>query len=1098
MTHRVGRCLRAGTVAFCLAACSSILWAQFESAIEGTVTDPSGAVIPGASVTLRNIATGITHVTKTSQSGYFRFPSLPASNYRLTIVAQGFKTSEMPEFNVQVTQTKTVNVSLELGTAETVVNVQETPPPIETAEGRVSGLIQTQDLAELPVVGRNFYALVVLTPGVTGLPSGGGQAYAQATSDVFNVEYGVNLNANGLRAEENGFNVDSGSTTSMVRHGVTNLIPNAESVEELRVSVNNFSAENGGNAGALVSVITKQGTNDWHGTANWYHTNNVLQSRNEFQGKVPVFRRNEGTWSLGGPVFKNKTFVFASMDVLRSGVAQGFATNVPTQDFVNYMQQNYPNRVSTYLLKTFPTDIVPARNFKTAANVLGTSCSGSTLITTSDGNFPCSLPLTGEGNFSLTLPRNGLQWNTRVDHNFSDHDRLYVNFYRNVLDQVFGVLFGAPGASAYPGFRPPWHQYTEYANLNETHTFTPTIINEGAMTFTRLWGLIPCNNCRVPNMGIIGMANYGGPGDVAYVQNNYEWRDALSWIKGAHTMKFGGSGAVLQSNFNPTKDYQRPFYFFNNVLDFAGDNPFSESNIGFNPTTGSVYVAAVTERQHLLSFYGQDAWKIRPNLTLTFGLRWEYFGKISEPTGVTNVIFQGGNDINSLIANGKNDVVPTILKNPDLNNFAPRFSFAWDPSKKGRMSVRGGFGIFYDIYASQLYGGSHFSPPIYSLATASQLTPPFVPAYGLGQSDASPYQFPRPASLRVGLDPKNGLLGGKAGLTWVDPSMRTAYTENWFFGIQHSLSHDLVLEADYIGSAGHKLYSRYDVNRFAGDLIQNNGVLTRLNTSFGAIGYAQANLNSFYSGGTFSVQKRYGHGLMLQGAYTIGKAIDQSSSFGADTPTIDITNLHRNRGLANYSVSQKLAFSAVWSLPRPGFGAEWLKQALGGWQISNVTNLQSGLPFTVFCSTPFIPVRNASGRLIGNSGCDYNADGANNDVPNAPAFSGIADTSRTAFLNGVFRRADFPVPALGQEGNLGRNPYRGPGYADTDISVLKNQRVPWFKGREANLQLRADAFNAFNRVNLNQVTSDLSSPFFGRSTSTFSARNFQFGLRFAF
>ena len=322
------------------------------------MTDPSGAVIPGASVRLRNGATGITHVTKTSQSGYFRFPSLPASNYRLTVVAAGFKTSEIPEFNVQATQTKTVNVSLELGTAETVVNVQETPPPVETAEGRVSGLIQTQDLTELPVVGRNFYALVVLTPGVTGLPSGGGQAYAQATSDVFNVEYGVNLNANGLRAEENGFNVDSGSTTSMVRHGVTNLIPNAESVEELRVSVNNFSAENGGNAGALVSVITKQGTNDWHGTANWYHTNNVLQSRNEFQSKVPVFRRNEGTWSLGGPIFKNKTFVFASMDVLRSGVAQGFATNVPTQDFVNYMQQNYPNRVSTYLLKTFPTDIV--------------------------------------------------------------------------------------------------------------------------------------------------------------------------------------------------------------------------------------------------------------------------------------------------------------------------------------------------------------------------------------------------------------------------------------------------------------------------------------------------------------------------------------------------------------------------------------------------------------------------------------------------------------------------------------------------------------------------------------------------------------------
>jgi hypothetical protein len=1081
-----------------LLASGGLLYGQFTSAIEGTVTDPSRAVIPGAVVTLTNVNTGIVQAQTTSAVGYYRFPSLSASDFKLSVASQGFKTSVLPQFRLQVGQTRTVNVALELGTASTAVTVTEITPPIETSEGRVSGVINTENIADLPVVGRNFYALVVQTPGVTGLPSGGGQAYAQATSDVFNPEYGVNLNANGMRSEQNGFNVDSGSVTSMVRHGVVNLIPNAESVQELRVSANDYSAENGGNAGAQVSVITKQGTNTWHGSASWFHTNNALQSRNEFQSSVPAFRRNEGTWSLGGPIFKNKTFVFGSMDVLRSGVAQGFVINVPTADFISWMSQNRPNNISTHLLNVFPSDVVPARNFTTAGSLLGLNCSGSTLINTPAGSMPCNLPVTGEGNFSLSLPRNGLQWNTRVDHMLTEKDRLYVNFYRNVLDQIFGTLFGAPGASAYPAFRPNWHQYTEYANVNETHTFAPTLVNEAASTFTRLWGLIPCNNCSVPNMGIIGMANYGGPGDVHYVQNNYEWRDGLSWINGAHTLKFGGAHAVLQSNFDPTRDYQRPYYFFNSVLDFAADKPFTESNIGFNPTTGSVYVAAVTERQHLTSFYGQDAWKLKPNLSLTFGLRWEFFGKVSEPTGVTNVVFQGGNDFSSLIANGKNDVVPYIFQNPDKNNFAPRFSFAWDPTNKGKMSIRGGAGIFYDVYASQLYGGSHFAPPIYSTAVASQLTPPFVPAYGLGQSDTSPYGFPRPASLQVGLDPKNGLLGGKAGLTWVDPNMRTSYTQNWFFGVQYSLAPTWTVEADYMGSLGRKLYARYDVNRFAGDLIQNNGVLTRLNTSFGPISYAQSNLNSEYNGGAISLQKRYSHGLVFQAGYTFGRAIDFASGFNADSSAVDVTNLKLSRGPASFNVSQKLAFNVVWDLPTIPSGSELVKRIVGGWQLSTATILQSGTPFSVYCSTPFIPVRDSSGKLIGNSGCDFNADGANNDFPNAPAFSGIQNISRSAYLNGVFKASDFPVPVLGQSGNLGRNSFIGPGYANSDIALLKTARVKWFMNEHATLQLRAEAFNAFNRVNLAQLNGDMASPFFGRSTYTFPSRNFQFGLRLSF
>src|SRR5262245_25687994 len=296
---------RSAGLLFALTFICSAALAQFTSAIEGTVTDPNGSVVPKAAVTIKSSSTGIERTVETSDSGYFRISSLPAATFTIIIKASGFKTTQK-DITLEVAQIKTLNLALEVGaqTAEVVVTTEA--PQIESAQASVSNQINQRRVADLPLVGRNFYTLVVLTPGVTGLPSGGGQAYAQATGDIFSAEYGVNLNGNGQRAESNGFLVDSANVGATPRGGVTNVNPAADTVQELRVSVNNYSSEYGRNSSVLVNVVTKGGTNDYHGTIGWFHTDNKLQARTFTQTKVPVFRRNEASWTFGGPIVKNK------------------------------------------------------------------------------------------------------------------------------------------------------------------------------------------------------------------------------------------------------------------------------------------------------------------------------------------------------------------------------------------------------------------------------------------------------------------------------------------------------------------------------------------------------------------------------------------------------------------------------------------------------------------------------------------------------------------------------------------------------------------------------------------------------------------------
>jgi hypothetical protein len=797
------------------------------------------------------------------------------------------------------------------------------------------------------------------------------------------------------------------------------------------------------------------------------------------------------------------------MDILRSGVGAGFQANTVTPNFIDFMKQRLPNNISTKVMDKFPAQLQGGAVALTAEQLVGqitkedpggpVKCSGGS-VPTRLGPMPCNFPLTRTGSFAQTLPRDGIQINARVDHQFNDgKDRIYGNFYRTT-NQL--VTFGTP--SVYPAFTTIQPQYTNYGNLSHTHIFSPNLLNEMAVGATRAYGEAPLANGDIPLLNVPGIAAYGtGFSDATFIQNNFEWRDMMSYNRGSHNFKFGFRYAkddAWKGGAKFANVFTRPQFSFNNLFDFAADDPFQESNIGFNPQTGENKGVDFRPYFTSLGIFFNDDWKARPNLTITLGLRWEaFFAPGDYDNFFTKMEFRGGNTFQERIANAASINAPP-LNGTDLNNFAPRIGIAWDPTRKGKMSIRAGVGVFYDRFAGQFFHDAQTFAPVFGLATARKDTAPVVPVYGLSATKESPWKFPVIPNLRVGLDPKGGLLGVPDELSNADPNMRTQYSINWSLAIQYAFARDYVVETAYIGSVGRKLYQEYDVNRFNGDLL--DGQLNRLNPNFGVIGYAQANGSSSYHGATVSVKKRFTQGLDFQVGYTFGKAIDQASSFGRGLNIFDPLRLYLNRGRADFDIRHKIASSIVYDIPAPRF----LDRLLGGWQLGAITILQSGPPFTVTCNQPFVAVRedpkNPNSRIIGNSGCDFNADGRSGDTLNAPAFGATkTGLSRSDYMfpNRIFEATDFPKPALGVLGNMGRNTFLSPGYANTDFILAKKAKIPWFLGKEgANLLFRTEFYNLFNRVNLDRPVGDTNNSNFGRSTQAFGARNIQFGLKIEF
>jgi hypothetical protein len=1039
---------------------AAFLWGQFSSGIQGTVADRTAAVVPGAKVVVTNVQTGVTREATSSEEGLYRVPSLNPGIYKVTATKEGFGSAEQDQVVVAANETRRVDFSLAVGNLVETVTVSAQPTILETEEGRISGQIDQKQLRELPVPNRNVFNLLSLQPGVSGRTLTNNTAGGSSTPQI---------NANGQRVDSNSFTVDDMNANSISRGGRSEVTPNLETVAEVRVVANNFSAVQGRNMGAQVSVVTKSGTNEFHGAVWEYHRNNKLQSRNLFQANVPGSRYNQFGTGVGGPIVRNRTFFYVTYEGLRDSGATPATDTVETPQLREFVLRTRPNSVAAYVFSKYRPIGDPTINVRDVGTpVLGVNTTSPTL----DG-----IPDIGTVQYDALNENTSNQFTWRLDHELRPgKDRLYAYYYRHTGN----------GGNISRWVRPDFFRENptkgNFGNVNWTHTFGPTVLNELRAGVTRWEGTYSDpQHKEVPELVITGMTTIRDmntfPG--GWFPTEYVARDMLSWIKGTHGIKVGGELRRAHNNLWHTRNFI-PAFSFANVLDFIDDEPL-EMRRTVDPRTGVPTTTRVDQRIWEGDLFFQDDWKLRRNITLNLGFRWDYFGPYTDAHNRLRDFIPGACANPCAIATGKVDVVPQSW-NTDKANFAPRFGFAWDIGGHGKNVIRGGYGISYDRMATVYTAGYRENPPLAATAALGLLlgTPNFP--YGLGDESAVNFGYPVDPRLQVGLDERNGIRGARVLLRAIDDNFNNPYAHNWFFGYQRALPGQIVLETSYIGSMGVHLVNITDINRYAGDLNPNETprVVNGFNPSFGQIALAQTNSRSAYHGATVSVRKQFSRGFSFSGNYTYGKVLTDAEAEQDITNFYAPDNRRLDRSFASFDVPQRVAMVGVWELPFLRACSSLVCKVAGGWQLSGYAVMEKGRPLNVFTSAAY-------------PAGDFNGDGSRADRPNAPAESlKRSGFSKQEFLSGIFRVADFPVPPSGTYGNLGRNAFRAPGFARVDASLLKTFPI----GERFSANLRLEAFNALNRANLNAPTNmgDMANNTFGRVTTADPGRVYQVSL----
>ena len=1039
--------------------------AQFSGVIQGTITDSQKAVVADAVVMVTNLQSGVTRESVTTSDGVFRVLSLGPGTYRVEAVKPGFLTALRESIAVAVSETVRVDFTLEVSGLKESVTVTTQAPLVETEQGRVSGRVDRTQLQEMPLSGRNLYNLIALQPGVTGKGvsasiSGGGGA-----DDSFAGESAPRINASGQRDEANNYTVDQTSTNGVARGGITNLTPNTESVEEVRVVSNNFSAVDGRSPGAQVQVITKSGTNQFRGSGSYYFQGDQLTAKNVFESSVPKFDKNQFGYSLGGPIVKNQLFFFTSYEGLRQTGARGSTFTVETPQFRNFILSTRPNSIAAQLLQNFAPAVDPTTDFRD----LGSPAPGANVIGPPDGILDV-----GTAFFVPEGWRRGNQFNIRGDYELRPgKDRLYGNFYRTNSYAVTGGIR--------PPFNRPTPNTTHFGNVNYTRTFSNNMVNEFRGGVMRLVGLPDTpQHLEIPGITITGATGFGQSGyPNGWWQTNWDFKNILTIVKSNHLLKVGGELRKMYGSATNTNNYI-PAYSFTSLLNFADDEALQMSRY-VDPRTGEP-VTAYSELQQLeWALFIDDDWKVRSNLTINVGLRYENYGTFKDTDDtLRNLIFGSGSSYNERLVERPRRLRRRVLSDRQQQPRPDGSALRGTRKGDGKMSVRGGYGLAYDRLMNLPAENYRHSPPLRATVVLGQFfgTPQFT--YSLGDPSKPYLGYPVDPALQVGLDERNGVKGARVDLTTVDPDLRNPYTHNWFLGVQRDIGWNVVAELNYLGSSGHNLYNAYNQNRFVGDLL--DGSFTGFNPSFRQINMVTSTSKSNYQGGTVSLRRNFQRGWTLQGAYTFGKAMNDADIAVGTTAFQDAADLGAEWALAGYDVTHKLAMAGVWEMPFFRNHTGLTRTLLGGWQIAGSAILQSGNPINVTNSAAF-------------PRGDFNADGNAGDRPNAPTGNiKTSGWSQEEYLAGIFKASDFPVPAPGTNGNLVRNAYRGPGYADVSLSLSKKFMLT----ARVNAEFRVDAFNAFNRVNLSDPTMDLSNTNFGKVTSQLNTRAIQLGTRVRF
>lgn len=1047
-----------------------------------------------ATVTAMQSETGLRRAASSGRDGAFVITELPVGHYRLQVEAKGFQRYLQEGISLNVNETATVPVRLKVGTEKQEVTVRANAQLIQPTVTSLGKAVLSRELLSLPLDGRNFSQLGVLQPGVVPITPG----LAQAGGSL---REGQAYAVNGQRPESNNFLIDGASNFSSVDGGFI-LKPPIDAISEFRILTNGANAEFGHSAGSTTNIITRSGSNRFHGAAWEFLRNDAMDARNYFAPQVEPLKQSQFGGTLGGPIRKDKTFFFAYYEGFRNRQGETQSATVPSllERQGNFSQTIDPSTgkvnplINEFTGQPFPGNQLPFIN-PIAHNLLQF--------------FP--LPNSGPNTFTTTqsLHLDSDQFGARVDHYLSPADTLnfrYMFSNSSTLDPL-----STSGANL-PGFPVGEDQRAQNFVGQETHTFSPSMIGVARFSFLRNKFLLDQHlNQTLPSalgfqyqptlpvaagppfLQVNGYASIGDPitGPRETYQNSFDWSGSLTWVRGQHEFKLGGGFQhnqinVLQGIASNGFFVFAPFPISNAFASFLFGQPVFFLQGGGDLSRGL--------RGNSSNAYAQDTYKLTRRLTLNLGLRYELPSPYTEIHNRQNLFVPGAqskvfpNAPAGLLYPGDSGV-PGGLIPTDKTAFAPRVGLAWDPTGEGRWLISSAYGMFYEPYYTGVGGPLQdpISAPPY-LQTPQVNLPNFANPFG----GANPFApgFSQPMTLLV-----------------LNSRLPLPYAQDWNLNVQRSFGADWLFQIGYVGTNGVKLPRFIEGNPTVyvpGQSTEDNVNQRRLysgctlaspnNCVYGSVGEIAGVANSSYNALQTSLRKRFGHGLSFLASYTFSKSIDDVSSLNitgsASQPVAGENDLPQNpfnlaaeRGRSMFDARHRFVLSYEWSPPWWKQGHTWYQRVLGNWQLNGITTYMSGTPFTVFDSQDVSLVGTAP-EITGFSSNRPNLVGDPNSGPH---------TVQEWFNINAFQRLN-PVTQAGQFGTAGRNIVQGPGYQNWDFSAFKN--IPIAEAKQ--LQLRAEVFNIFNHANFRLPDSDISSPTFGQIQEAQPPRLVQLALKFLF
>lgn len=1055
--------------ALLLTTLPGVIYAQGVTAtISGTVTDASGGRLAQAQVRVVNELTGEQRQDKTNATGDYLFLNLPIGRYSVQAEVQGFRKFTQQGVQLSVNQNGRVDIRLEVGALSQEVMVSGGAPLVDTREVQLGGVVETRRVNDLPLNGRNVYQLVTTLPGVTSA------RLAAGPDDTGNF-----LNVNGSRSRQSTFFLDGNMNNSHFRNS-GNEAPNPDAVEEFRLITSNFNAEFGRSSGAVVNVVTRSGTNQYHGSLFEFLRNNDLNARNFFVPTVQPLHQNQFGGSFGGPIKHDKLFFFGSFQGMRvrSSAFQNKALVATAAeragDFSAAPASQLPRDPLTG--QPFPGGIIPASRLDPVASKILAQM--VPLPNTSDGRLESFQPAWNNGNQGLV----------KLDYQASSAHRLSGSWF---MDRMTSLQPFA-GASQIPNYSPiNENVYQQNYVANDSWILSPSMLNELRFGYTDrerinsgpirtswsdfgsnvTYGALPA---RPPQIFINGRWNMGTYDETDRPEQSFTWSDTFSWTRSRHAIKMGTWLA-----YNRYEEYSN--WLGSGQIRFTGaftKNTLADFELGqaasFRQNNGNNR----DFRSKNWDSFIQDDWKVSSRVVLNLGLRYELntpwvstsdafqtfaYGAQSTrfPTAPAGMLFAGDPGI------------PRGVWKTDYNNFAPRFGIAIDPFGNGKTAIRAGYGIFYAIGFTNMAMDMQGQPFLVDVTVFG--TPNLVNPYA-DVPGGSPFPYK--------LDAKNPIFALPMTTSYQDPNIATPYVQQYSFTIEQQFLKDMGLSIAYVGNTSRKLMVQSDAN--APVFIPGQSTAANINArrpympgTYAQISDAETASNAHYDSLQATVNRRFAHGFTVLANYTLSKNIDEISEDKLNTgiTMVDSHNRALEHGPAALDTRHIFNASYVWDLP-PVKAYGWVgKQILSGWQLNGLLRIQSGNPFDVL------------------AGSDVNLDGNANDRPNLVG-SPYLDPSRprTQVIAQYYNPKAFQVQAAGSDGTAGRNLIYGPGSFGWDASFFKNFA---FSERHK-FQLRGEIFNFTNHTNLGQPNATISSPNAGRILSAGAARIVQFGVKYLF